>query len=145
MENLYTNQRDYIFKYSLILACMISCFCSILQICSETERCFSCTLLNIIVMIFFIILTFIVWYNKMCWIKSKIKSSANPIYGSFSCVMFYLVKKIQISLEIRVLIYLFIEISHGTIIALIMVREKSMEGVVIAFLIRYYTLFSDIM
>ncbi|KAH8328410.1 hypothetical protein KR067_008917 [Drosophila pandora] len=133
MENLFITQRDYIFKYSIMLAFLISCFCSILQLVADTKNHLFVSVLSTTVMLIFVGLTFIVWYKKICWFKNHVKSKANPIYNRFSCFMFYLLKKIQISIEIRILIYLFIEISQGTIIALIMVCGKSMDG----FLIRY--------
>ncbi|EDV33233.2 uncharacterized protein Dana_GF23420 [Drosophila ananassae] len=121
MENLFITQRDYIFKYSIMLAFLISCFCSILQLVADTKNHVYVSVLSTTVMLIFVGLTFIVWYKKICWFKNHVKSKANPIYNRFSCFMFYLLKKIQISIEIRILIYLFIEISQGTIIALIMI------------------------
>ncbi|XP_017105287.3 adenylyl cyclase X E-like isoform X2 [Drosophila bipectinata] len=121
MEKLYINQRDYIFKYSMLLAYLIGCLLVILQFDSNTSRCILCTIVNYLIIIFFGILTFIAWYKKMCWTRNQIKPKRNRVYNRFSCFLFYLINKIQENLEIRVGLYIFITLSHGTIIALILI------------------------
>lgn len=141
MENLYLNQKDYIFKYSMLLAYCIACLLVILQFDSHTAVCYLCTTVNTFVLVSFGILTFIAWYKKMCWSLNQVRSREDPTYNKFSCFMFYLVTGIQHTVAVRIGIYLFITISHGIIIALIMVCGKSMEGEVLLILIfRYYVI-----
>lgn len=128
MEKLYINQRDYLFKYSMLLAYCIACLLVILQFDSHTSVCYLCTAINTVVIVSFGILSFIAWYKKMCFTVNQIKSRDNPTYNRFSCFMFHLVTEIQNTVEIRVGIYLFITLSHGTIIALIMVSTEKIYG-----------------
>ncbi|KAH8329387.1 hypothetical protein KR074_009576, partial [Drosophila pseudoananassae] len=121
MEKLYINQRDYIFKYSMLLAYLIGCLLVILQFDSHNSGCYLCTLVNYMIVIIFGILTFIAWYKKMCWTRNQMKPKKNRVYNRFSCFLFYMINKIQDTLEIRVGLYLFITVSHGTIIALILI------------------------
>ncbi|XP_032311436.1 adenylyl cyclase X E isoform X2 [Drosophila ananassae] len=121
MENLYLNQKDYIFKYSMLLAYCIACLLVILQFDSHTAVCYLCTTVNTFVLVSFGILTFIAWYKKMCWSLNQVRSREDPTYNKFSCFMFYLVTGIQHTVAVRIGIYLFITISHGIIIALIMI------------------------
>ncbi|KAH8329073.1 hypothetical protein KR074_003408, partial [Drosophila pseudoananassae] len=120
MEKLYLNQRDYMFKYSMLVACAIGCLMFVLEVNPDINQCLICTVVNTILIIMFVALTFIAWYKKMCWSRNHINPRVTPTYNRFSCFIFYLLNNIQSSLKIRIGLYLFITLSHGTIIALIL-------------------------
>ncbi|XP_070133015.1 adenylyl cyclase X E-like isoform X2 [Drosophila bipectinata] len=120
MEKLYKNQRDYMFKYSMLVACAIGCLLLVLEVNPDTSQCLVCTVVNTILIIMFVALTFIAWYKKMCWARNQMDPKDTSTYNRFSCFIFYLLNKIQSSLKIRIGLYLFVILSHGTIITLIL-------------------------
>ncbi|KAH8266641.1 hypothetical protein KR018_004798 [Drosophila ironensis] len=120
----YENQRDYMFKYSMLLVFLLSVCMLFIQFDNEnTEKyCVRGVICNSVVLIFYTILTFIAWYKKICWhVYEKNTVAEVSGYNKVSCFIFSVYDGILASLPVRIGIYSFITISNGLLIFIIVV------------------------
>ncbi|XP_070133270.1 adenylyl cyclase X E isoform X2 [Drosophila bipectinata] len=119
LEKDYLGQTDFMFKYNILLVCMIGLSLLFVQITYGEGLCLLCASLDGFVIFSLFLFTFISWYKKVCWWRIG-RRNPGHVYNRFSCFIFYVYESIQRSLLIRICIYLFVTASNCLVVAIIL-------------------------
>lgn len=122
LEYEYIRQPDYLLKYTILLAW-----------CIGASMVFTTMHYNITphlcwvpyeTMVVLTIILFITWYKKLCYWRfgSYVRN-----YSKFSCFIFHISEIIQKQLLLRVVIYMYIIISYGLLIHIMLVSGEAIN------------------
>lgn len=122
LEYDYIRQPDYLLKYTILLAWCIgtSMVFTVLHYNTSPYLCW----VPYAVMVVLTIILFITWYKKLCYWQF---GSYPRVYTKFSCFIFHIAEAIQKKLILRVVIYMYIIISYGLLVHIMLVSRESIN------------------
>ncbi|KAH8276410.1 hypothetical protein KR018_005160, partial [Drosophila ironensis] len=119
MENAYLYQKDYMFKYSILLVWCIAMCLIFIQWVDKSNFSFTEIILDVLIIVTFSIITFIAWYKHFCW-RIWGRHNKPHKYRRFSCVVLYVLESIQNRKNLRICVYLFLTLMNFLVILQIM-------------------------
>ncbi|XP_034128891.1 adenylyl cyclase X E-like isoform X1 [Drosophila guanche] len=121
LECKYLQSPDLMFKHSMLLAWIIGCSLTYIQLMTLNKKLrISGIVLDSIILTCLTILLVIAWYKKLCFLIYGTNEEINHRFSELSCRIFRTCEKIQGSLSLRICIYLFIICSYNSVVSIIL-------------------------